>query len=202
MPKLKLLSFGSNNIKAIDSEILKPLTMLKDLNLGKNQIKNLDLTFWQSIDMQHNQIEEIPAGAFENLTNLTQLNLNENKLKYFDAFELKLKSPIVEISLNKNQISKICFVGLKKLKILLMDRNNLTTIDNNMTETNVILETLSFSQNNVSEIEESFMKRQNVLKTFQYSRNPCVIPGPTANKEMMMENLSDCFKNFEAKLNK
>jgi Leucine-rich repeat (LRR) protein len=205
MPNLNTLNFNHNNIKSFDSEILKPSTMLQTLDLSFNQIKKLDITFWQSISssvevirLNENEIGEFPSGAFKKLTKLEKLNLSKNKLKSFVTADLKLMAPTVEIFLVDNEISKIGFNGLKNLKSLTLDMNMITKLEEKLFAKDITFDLLSFGDNKMNQIEKSFMKRQKVMKTFQYSKNPCVIPGPTANKNQMMENMENCFNNFKS----
>jgi hypothetical protein len=204
LPNLKTLDLTGNKITTIDVQTLSPLKALKLIDLSSNSFKNFNLTFWQAIPssvakmvFDQNDINGIPKGAFRSFSNLTSLSLKTNKLKTFIAQNLGFGINLQELLLDSNQISRFNVTGLRNIKNLTLDSNELKTIQSRMFERNIVFNILSFSGNKVEMIEKSFMERQKALKTYQYSKNPCVTPGPTEDKKMMMENMENCFNKFK-----
>jgi hypothetical protein len=205
MPDLNTLELAENKFQSFDAKIFKPLKKLKLIRLNGNFVKNLNLAFFQaippSVTLFHfasSGIVKLPAGAFRSLPNITYINLTSNKLKTFIASKLGLGDSIEVIVIDSNQLTELDVKGCKNLKTIEMDNNKLTEIRNNIFNEEIVFKTISFSSNKVKAIEQSFMERQNCLKTFQYSKNPCVQPGPTQDKKMMMENMENCFANFKS----
>ncbi|XP_022794381.1 leucine-rich repeat and transmembrane domain-containing protein 2-like [Stylophora pistillata] len=82
-----ILDLPSNQLSSIKEYTFGNLTMLKKVNLSKNELR----TFPQStfhlpnltkIDLSCNMLKFIPEKAFQNLTSLTYLDLQQNLLKH------------------------------------------------------------------------------------------------------------------------
>jgi Leucine-rich repeat (LRR) protein len=204
MPKLKRLDLTWNKMTSIDANTFKPLKALQRIKLSKNLIKsgqNIFQAIPPSVSMIYfaeAEIIRLPIEAFKTLPNLKLLNLDGNKLTYFVAKTLGLGESLTELSLESNQLISFSGNGIKNCTTLNLDKNKLTKIVNDMFEKNIVFDSISFSENQVSKIEKSFMERQNVLQTSQYSKNPCITPGPTEDKQMMMENMENCFPNLRS----
>jgi hypothetical protein len=208
MPKLKRLDLTWNKMTSIDANTFKPLKALQRIKLSRNSIKS-DINFWQAIPpsvsmiyFAESGINRLPNGAFKTLPNLQLLNLDKNKLSSFVARNLGLGESLKELSIENNQLTNFSGNGLKNCKKLNLDKNQLTKIGSNMFDKNIVFDSISFSENQVNQIEKSFLERQNVLNISQYARNPCISSVPmsvqTEDKQMMMENMENCFKNLNA----
>jgi Leucine-rich repeat (LRR) protein len=176
LPNLKTLDLTGNKITTIDLQTLSPLKALKQIDLSSNAFNNFNLTFWQAIPRSvtkiicnENKIKEIPNEAFKPFSNLTSLSLITNHLKTFVAQNLGFARNFQELLLDSNQISKFNATGLKNIKNLTLDSNELKTIENKMFEKKIVFNILSFSGNKIEMNEKTFMERQNALQTFQYA---------------------------------
>lgn len=82
MPFLQKLNVSKNNISAIEPRVLERCTLLEDLDVSENKIRNLrDIQVWETVkalkklDISGNLIEEVSATHFNNLTSLKILNM-------------------------------------------------------------------------------------------------------------------------------
>ena len=80
----------------------------------------------QSINMEHNQINNIPLGIFSRATALTKLNMKDNQLTAL-PLDMGLWVNMVELSLGTNQLTKIPddIKSLQKLEVLILSNNAL-----------------------------------------------------------------------------
>lgn len=86
----------------------------------------LTLPLPQSINMEHNQINNIPLGIFSRATALTKLNMKDNQLTAL-PLDMGLWVNMVELSLGTNQLTKIPddIKSLQKLEVLILSNNAL-----------------------------------------------------------------------------
>ncbi|XP_073685268.1 toll-like receptor 8b [Garra rufa] len=102
------IDFADNKIEYLPKDAFWNLTNLTQINLRKNQIE-------KSLKKD--------SGVFSSLANLETLNLDDNKIK---AFPRDLPPGLQKLSLNSNHIKTIGptdFAGIKKLKILMLNKN-------------------------------------------------------------------------------
>ena len=97
------MSFGSYNstLKAVS---LKYNRLFDSPKFLRNSSKLSLLPFVESFDMEHNYLRSLKAEKFLGLENVENLYFGNNQIKF---------------------IENDCFMDLKKLKVLIMDKNNL-----------------------------------------------------------------------------
>lgn len=100
LPKLNNLVIYNNNLSAINQYMLEGLTNLQGLNLGFNQISNIEpFSFSQTPTLQilalgHNNLKELNSNILPNqgFANLKSLYLDHNKLMFLTSnFLLRLQ---------------------------------------------------------------------------------------------------------------
>jgi Leucine-rich repeat (LRR) protein len=204
LTQLTSLDLYQNKIQSIHPEAFKAMKSLAKLSLSRNPIKQISLTFFQALPtsvttlfMQGNRIKVLPFGCFQTFPKFLVLSLVNNNITTFNAQYLGL-TECVFLGLDRNKLEDFNVTGVKSLRILNVEDNKLKKISNDLFDKDFVAENLWFRKNRISEIERDFMERQPLMKTAQYSLNPCVSPGPTENRKMMMENMAECFNNFKA----
>ncbi|CAL4075808.1 unnamed protein product [Meganyctiphanes norvegica] len=85
LPELKTLDLSENNLSELPISLLYPISKLSTLDLSRNRISEIKTgqfneSFINVINLQHNEIKEIPSEAFKNLLFLQTLDLNHNKI--------------------------------------------------------------------------------------------------------------------------
>lgn len=132
-PNLELLDLSKNQISDIENRAFSSLSKLKRLKLNENQIQRLPrhifsvLKNLDSIDLSVNIIETLEDGTFDGLDSLTTLELGFNRISALDAVVLS---------------------SLKNLKLLLLASNDLTELNEPLT--NASLTNLDLSHNDLS----------------------------------------------------
>lgn len=160
------LSLESRNLSSIPYDLLlvgSPEGNITHLSLAHNEIKSLSSTGSNSLpshplssvislDLSHNQIKEWKVDSFGPFSHsLEYLNLSFNSL-----------SP---------SLPKSAFKGLKKLKLLDLSGNNLTTLDrSDFLELNTLM-TLNLSQNSLTKLPSSIFARTAQLVHLDLSYN-------------------------------
>lgn len=159
---LLFLDLSGNSLAILNAEMFAGLeNSLMELKLGQNKITNignisLKLTQLRRLDLSYNNIVDIPRNAFEGVENLLYLNLSNNhhlapmpvniiksltKLQTFDLSNVGLrtvqpeifsKSPnLKSIYLKNNKISELAdgtFNNLRNLTTVDLSFNNIMTI--------------------------------------------------------------------------
>lgn len=160
--KLLFLDLSGNSLAILNAEMFVGLeNSLMELKLGQNKITNignisLQLTQLRRLDLSFNNIVDIPRNAFEGVENLLYLNLSNNhhlapmpvsiinslvKLQTFDLSnvglrtvqpELFSKSPnlkLIYLKNNKiNELTEGTFNNLRNLTTVDLSYNNIMTI--------------------------------------------------------------------------
>lgn len=182
--ELNSLILEANQLTALPEGLFKNQTKLKFLNIAKNNITDLPDKVFQScqnleyLDMSNNGISILKKNWFADLQSLERLLLNDNKIVELpdDAFESLLG--LVYLTLANNNISAInssSFGPLQKLY------------------------SVNFKGNRINAIDEQFINKTGIA-ILVADRNICVnktIEDETLEREVVKNELKDCFKNFE-----
>lgn len=110
--QLKTLNLERNQIKEIDSYLLKGVRFLRHFYMSGNQIvevaKNAftSTTRMREIDLSNNSIVNVTSGTFRNLQWLDYIKLDNNKIEYVQTGAFQKMYRVV-IDLSWNNISKI-----------------------------------------------------------------------------------------------
>lgn len=110
--QLKTLNLARNQIKEIDSYLLKGVRFLRNFYMSGNQISEVaknaftSTTRMREIDLSNNSIVNVTSGTFNNLQWLDYVKLDHNQIEHVQtgAFQKMYR---VLIDLSWNNISKI-----------------------------------------------------------------------------------------------
>ncbi len=143
---LTYLDLGYNNLSNID---LSKNTALNKLDLGVNNLSDIDLsknTALTNLDLGFNKISNIDLS---NNTALTELYLYQNNL---NSIDLSQNTFLTTLHLFSNKISNIDLSNNTTLTYLAFGSNNISSID---LSKNTALNKLYLSDNNISSIDLS-----------------------------------------------
>ena len=108
--KLEVLDLSDNNLKIIKEEEVLPLVHLQEINLGYNQLPNLDfisgIPSLSKIRVFDNYNTKINPSTFEKSLNITYLSFKESELNAFPILGPSKKT-IREIYIDSNKVTCI-----------------------------------------------------------------------------------------------
>lgn len=195
LPSLRIINFNFNRIKNITKNIFANLTVQK-IYLKGNGISQLDswsfynLSDLDTLDLSSNNIVGLPAELFVLTPNLKKLDLSWNHLKsqlgiptihrftYFeDPFENidEHEDSLIDLSYNEiDHIDQSMFAGLRGVKKLVLNYNNITIIDSNA---------LKFYYLEIIELEGNMLEQleRNVLNVFKMAQEINMANNPWSN---------------------
>uniref|UniRef100_A0A803VFP9 Leucine rich repeats and immunoglobulin like domains 3 n=1 Tax=Ficedula albicollis TaxID=59894 RepID=A0A803VFP9_FICAL len=176
---ITLLSLTSNKIANVLSEHLKPFQRLETLDLSNNNISELKISSFPSLQLKYlyinsNRITSMEPGTFDNLsTTLQVLKLNRNKISAIPQKMFKL-SHLQHLELNRNKIRKIdglTFQGLPALKSLKLQRNGVTRLMDGAFWGLTNMEVLQLDHNNLTEVTKGWLYGLLMLQQLHLSQN-------------------------------
>jgi len=150
----------------INSGTFSGLIRLVQLNLSYNKISKLDPTFFrdlytlQILNLQHNQIETIPAETFAPMNNLHTLLLSYNKISYLDAYSLNGLYVLSLLSLDNNLVESVhpeAFRNCSSLQDLNLNGNALTSVPLALQDMR-LLRTVDLGENAISNLSDPGFK--------------------------------------------
>ncbi|GAB0090886.1 Toll-like receptor [Sergentomyia squamirostris] len=174
---LQDLHLNGNKLHRVP-DVLYDVQQLKTLDLGENQITNIDdASFSGMVQMfglrlTENSIETIKRGTFDRMEALQILNLSHNKIRKIDHEAFTKNSNLQAIRLDGNHLSDITglFTKLPNLVWLNISDNRLEMFDYALIPTG--LQWLDIHANRISELGNYFeMENQLSLTTFDASSN-------------------------------
>ncbi|XP_064511886.1 leucine-rich repeats and immunoglobulin-like domains protein 3 isoform X1 [Pseudopipra pipra] len=179
-----LLSLTSNKIANVLSEHLKPFQSLETLDLSNNNISELKMSSFPSLQLKYlhyfnrylnnNRITSMEPGTFDNLsTTLQVLKLNRNKISAIPQKMFKL-SHLQHLELNRNKIKKIdglTFQGLPALKSLKLQRNGVARLMDGAFWGLTNMEVLQLDHNNLTEVTKGWLYGLLMLQQLHLSQN-------------------------------
>ena len=118
-----------------------------------------DLKSLETLQLNHNAIERLPAGIFEGMEHLDQLRLQNNAIKSLpkDSFKELVQLRILNLSDNNiNSIHRETFKNQTNLQELYLDRNNIKSLPQTLLFKLTSLVKLRLGGNQMSEIPEGF----------------------------------------------
>lgn len=136
MPSLTMLSLTGNSISGIDEEFIHNVTNLRYFYLSENNIKNVNSTILKQFDkveifdLGYNKIPDLVAKQFSVMESLQHLNLEANLIKQIapGAFS---STPLILLWLPYNcltNVSSDIFQGVPFLKQLSLAHNNIVNV--------------------------------------------------------------------------
>ena len=197
---LNYLSIAGNEIKTLDSVIMKDLIKLNTLNISENRITEVPGTTFRFqsnlavLDLSRNSIKRIQNNSFEGLENLAVLELQENQIELIQNDSLlhfmsllglnlsfnqivilpKLPPSLTILDLRSNKIEQFdseCFSALSDIIEIILESNFLKSIPTNAFKGNMKLQVLNLSFNRISTIDTRVFPLDCNLESFDISHN-------------------------------
>lgn len=167
--KLINLDLNYNQITVIPGGSFQDLISLEDFTLKYNKIRFLqnkqDTSIFKGLgkltylDLSYNDIGVIPAGTFQGLDRLESFSLENNKIIFLDNNECEQILlglwELIYIDLSCNKIDVIpggIFRSLRSLKTLILNQNEIRSLDKTAFSSLRDLKYLYLSNNMISEI--------------------------------------------------
>ena len=201
LTSLKILRLSDNNIKSFDTGVMRNLNQLQILeisdniineipnrtfvnqmemrllNMTKNNITSIERDSFKGmqrlfkLDLSRNKISEVHSEALSDLNSLFLLNFSRNRIKILPKLPISLEF----LDLRKNEIISLDknnpLLGLKNLKELNLEYNNISFIPINAFKTNVKLQALQLAYNNISTIDYHMFPRDSPLDSLFLHHN-------------------------------
>ncbi|KAK8719617.1 hypothetical protein OTU49_013907 [Cherax quadricarinatus] len=163
LPELKMLDLSENHLSSLPVTLLHPVKKLSTLDLSMNQIAEIrpgqfNESFINVINLQHNEIKEIPSEAFKDLLFLHTLDLSYNAIRSIsDAAFLNIALLHI-LRLNNNMLPSFKKEYFKltipaevtELRILDLSHNDITFLQPLAFQLHSKLNWLSLSHNRLS----------------------------------------------------
>ena len=136
---LEKISLKNNKIETLPTGIFKGMTNLTQLDLSNNRMMLLHDIDWfdqtpslKSLTLSYNYIRKLKSGLFKNITSLEFLDLRCNQLTCIPKYTFQGLKSLKEISLQNNNIryiSDTLFMEMSDtLQMIKMTNNSITTI--------------------------------------------------------------------------
>lgn len=133
LPVLQFLGIISTNLKYLKKENFENLSMLRSLDLRKNQISELEddvftlLTSLMKINLSDNNLKKVP-DTFKQMLYMQKFIANDNEIEVFDSNIFSQSIILQEIHLWSNNLKSIV-IDISKKKLRIIDFRNNTCID-------------------------------------------------------------------------
>ncbi|XP_042219703.1 protein artichoke-like [Homarus americanus] len=163
LPELKMLDLSENHLSSLPVTLLHPVRKLSTLDLSMNQIVEIrpgqfNESFINVINLQHNEIKEIPSEAFKDLLFLHTLDLSHNTIRSVSDTAFLNIALLHILRLNNNMLpsfKKEYFkltipADVTELRILDLSHNDITFLQPLAFQLHSKLNWLSLSHNRLS----------------------------------------------------
>lgn len=174
--EVKKLNLGNNQIKELNVRMFTNMSKIEYFDVSNNLIEIIDPMIFQGLEnlqfvvLYSNKILNIEKGTFDNLK-LTRLILEDNQLIDFDFWNLNVST---ELRLSANQLGDITDNTLSNdidIKILVMTSNKLTYLNPKFMKHFKKLEYLDLQRNLIEYLQSDVFKGLNNLKTIYLQLN-------------------------------
>ncbi|XP_011301867.1 chaoptin [Fopius arisanus] len=181
--RLQSLGIVSGQLQAVPQKALTPLTGLTSLDLEANQIRELPRhSFFGlsliKLNLKGNEIAKISEDAFAGLeASLTDLDLSENKIRIFPMTSLRRVENLLSLKLAWNDVSHLPEDGysrLDTLNYLDLSSNNFQVIPLNCFRCCPVLRTLSLSHNSANTVDKDAFISLIHLESIDLSHNKII----------------------------
>ncbi|CAL5989765.1 T9SS_type A sorting domain-containing protein [Hexamita inflata] len=178
----------TNNISVTNTQVLKRMTQLTQLNLTNNNLTNISvlqyLTNLQDLNISHNP--GIKISPIQHLIKLCKLNISNNQLDNFNALVSLVNLKVFDVSNNIdcdiapiNNYSKLTSLNISCIMPSRSIQTHKFVIDiQNMSLKHQLdcVQTLNISQNKFSDV--TFLQYLKSLQELDLSHNSCVDISP------------------------
>ncbi|XP_072349558.1 uncharacterized protein [Scyliorhinus torazame] len=157
----EILLLNGNNLTSVSLTSFKSLSKLKDLDLSNNQIQHFDSDHslpLEKLDLSSNSLTSIPN--FSNLTTLRILTLDHNQIPDLPEGAFDDLVSLEELSLRGNTIRVIpnhFFEPLGNLKHLILSANRIEKFPENSFHNAQTLDKFDISKNNLRSVPQDFV---------------------------------------------
>ncbi|XP_057320935.1 protein artichoke [Microplitis mediator] len=177
--RIGTIDLARNQIKRIDYQMFNQLQFSDLVDVSENQVTVIEKLafkdlFLTKINLSHNAIDKIEAGAFENCANITLLDLSYNKLENIARNAFDSATYAMELQLSYNLLTALNQVPLHNmtgLKVLNVSHNNIASIPRQTFPKLYELHTIDISYNNLSEIHSAIFQTLFSLRLLNMSHN-------------------------------
>ncbi|KAJ8270229.1 hypothetical protein GJAV_G00111880 [Gymnothorax javanicus] len=176
--RLRLLDLSLNKISKVRRELFRNLSQLRTLKLDYNRIDMLpNDTFdgvprLRELTLQGNRIARLPQALFTRLIELEKLNLRGNLIE--DLAAASFPPRLVELNLVKNRLVQLppaTFQGLSRLTCLLLSKNQLSVLQEDLLRNLTALEHLDLSDNLIDSLPEATFEGLSELEVLHLENN-------------------------------
>jgi Leucine-rich repeat (LRR) protein len=171
---LKKLELMGNKIQALNQNSFSLLTNLLYLNLGSNEINQLNVQSFnglgnlRELKLNFNRIKLVQNGLFGNLSMLEKLWLQSNDINKLDSNCFSSLANLKDLDISSNRLNYIQngpFQALTLLEILRINENDIASIENESFDSLVNLSLLSMDSNKLIKIQNGLLKNLARLET-------------------------------------
>ncbi|XP_058123482.1 uncharacterized protein LOC131294639 [Anopheles ziemanni] len=204
--KLKTLTVAGNNLERIEDGTFQLTTELKYVNISNNKVNFFRLALIPSlldIDVSYNKLEEVALSQ-----RVQYLNASHNLIGIVTGFSRMLRvldltsnniqqtrwvqqfPGLVELYLSHNQLQEIesePFLQLERLQILLLNNNQLFTVDTSMDLP--MLRVFDLSHNNLVNLDNTAY-HLNKLESLSLDHNSLVMITPRVKNNQIRISLA------------
>ncbi|KDR19221.1 protein artichoke isoform X2 [Zootermopsis nevadensis] len=173
------VDLARNFIKKIDFQMFHQLQYVELIDVSENLVTEVHKLAFKDlylvrINLSHNAIEKIEAGAFENCANVTFLDLSHNKLQNISRTAFDANTYATELDVSYNQLTDLSQVPLHNmtgLKILNASHNAIEKVPRNTFPKLYELHTVDLSYNRIREVWNSVFQTLFSLRFLNMSHN-------------------------------
>jgi len=179
MQQLELTGLGIRSITESAFEAIS--SKLQVLNLQDNQLESLPLGAFRTLlslsrlHLNHNRLTQLSDGVFSGLTNLVHLTLNVNRISAMDPGTWYALPRLVTLALEDNRLGdgRLLFpdMAMDHLEELRLDRNRLGAINDDIISGLPNLRRLFFRENGVQSLPNNAFRAVPRLEVVDLSTN-------------------------------
>ncbi|KAL6443741.1 hypothetical protein ACFW04_001670 [Cataglyphis niger] len=177
--RIGTIDLSRNFIKKIDFQMFNQLQFAELLDVSENFVTIVEKLAFKDIylakvNLSHNEISKIEAGAFENCVNITSLDFSHNKLDNISKYSFDSASYAMELQLSYNlftSLNQIPLHNMTGLKILNVSHNLIHSVPRQTFPKLYELHTIDISHNNLSEIYNAVFQTLFSLRFLNLSHN-------------------------------
>ncbi|XP_061818720.2 transforming growth factor beta activator LRRC32 isoform X1 [Nerophis lumbriciformis] len=136
---------------------------IRHLDLSRNQLQSVNMTdmletktlvvlnHLRYLDLSYNQLKDTPQSFFHTMTSLEVLNMSNNCIDSFSICDKNLLPAVTIINLNYNSLQRLSFgeATLQSLRQLLLQGNDLSTLEQETFQKLPSLNLLQLQENNL-----------------------------------------------------
>lgn len=144
----------SESLYHFTNNVFEHLPRLKKLKVKSSGLSSLEppleSTQLLHLEIEGNNISDVPDGIFSGIENLETLHLDSNEIQNLHANSFNGLLNLLELRLENNLIAELpdrVFDVLPNLKSLSLKKNLLKSLDRNLLSQNIMLATVRFNDN-------------------------------------------------------